>query len=308
MKKRILIPIILATILMAGCGNKNVVSTENVATEASTVEVHVAEASTMESTEVLENAVADASLGSDESTRDSSEESSSLASETSDAATTASTSLSDAKSEKQDLAKEQDVSKSQAEAPQAETPQPEPEPQQPQKPDYGRILYVGDSRSVDLFDGGAEEIRRASFNGITVYCQNACQLSYMEGAVSEVGFDNFDTLVSWMGCNDYGNFAKYEPFYDNVLSQGKNLILCTVGPTDDNALDVDDRYYYDNAREIEYNAALANYAAAHQLKVIDLYSYIMSHDSVYIDPADGIHYQPQPTSELWGVILVALNN
>lgn len=177
----------------------------------------------------------------------------------------------------------------------------------PQKIDYGRILYVGDSRSVDLFDQYAEEVRAANYNGITVYCKNACQLSYMEGAVGEVGMDGFDTLVSWMGCNDYGNFAKYEPFYNNILAQGKKLIVCTVGPTDDNCLDEEDRYYYDNARELEYNAALVSWANSNGVKVIDLYSYITSHDSVYVDPADGIHYQPQPTTELWSVILANLN-
>ncbi len=177
----------------------------------------------------------------------------------------------------------------------------------PQKIDYGRILYVGDSRSVDLFDQYAEEVRAANYDGITVYCKNACQLSYMEGAVGEVGMDGFDTLVSWMGCNDYGNFAKYEPFYNNILAQGKKLIVCTVGPTDDNCLDEEDRYYYDNARELEYNAALVNWANNNGVKVIDLYSYITSHDSVYVDPADGIHYQPQPTTELWSVILANLN-
>ena len=128
----------------------------------------------------------------------------------------------------------------------------------------------------------------------------------MVEAVQEFGFDNFDTLVSWMGCNDYGNFAKYEPFYNLVLASGKNLVVCTVGPTDDTSLDEEDNTNYLNARELEYNAALRNWAGAHNIKVIDLYSFINSNDSVYIDPADGIHYQLQPTTVIWQQILNSL--
>jgi hypothetical protein len=185
-------------------------------------------------------------------------------------------------------------------------PAPQEPAPQPQVTDYGRILFVGDSRTVDMFDGGAEEIRRGVYNDITVYCRNACQLDYMVSAVQEYGFDNFDTLVSWMGCNDYGNFAKYEPFYDLVLANGKKLVLCTVGPTDDNSLDSEDIPNYLNAREIEYNAALNQWAAAHSIYVVDLYSYICSTDSVYIDPADGIHYQNQPTTVIWQKILSSI--
>lgn len=185
------------------------------------------------------------------------------------------------------------------------TPPQEPAPQ-PQVTDYGRILFCGDSRTVDMFDGGADEIRRGVYNDITVYCRDACQLDYMVSAVQEVGMDNFDTLVSWMGCNDYGNFAKYEPFYNLILENGKKLVLCTVGPTDDNSLDEEDKPNYLNARELEYNAALNQWASARNIYVIDLYNYISSSNSIYIDPADGIHYQVQPTTAIWQKILSSI--
>lgn len=175
--------------------------------------------------------------------------------------------------------------------------------EEPQKVDYGKILFAGDSRTVDMFDGGTDEIRNVVYNNITVYCKDACQLDYMQGAVSDFGIENFDTLVSWMGCNDYGNFAKYEPFYDDILANGKKLVLCTVGPTDDEHLDIEDKGNYDNARELEYNAALKVYAKKKGIKVIDVYAYIESNPNVYLDPADGIHYQPQPTTAIWNYIL-----
>jgi hypothetical protein len=190
--------------------------------------------------------------------------------------------------------------------PQAD-PQPETQPQ-PQKIDYGRIVYTGDSRSVDMFNGGIEEIWDGTFNGIRVFCKDACQSDYMINAVNCVGWENFDTLVSWMGCNDYGNFAPYESFYNTVLSHGKHLILCTVGPTDDATLANDfDRGHYTNDLQIAYNASLVNWANNNGVKVIDLYSYIVSNQDIYIDPVDGIHYQPQPTTAIWNFILSLLD-
>ena len=35
--------------------------------------------------------------------------------------------------------------------------------------DYGRIIYTGDSRSVDMFDGSREEIRDEVHDGILVH-------------------------------------------------------------------------------------------------------------------------------------------
>ena len=109
-----------------------------------------------------------------------------------------------------------------------------------------------------------------------------------------------------MGCNDDGNFSNYEVHYNGLLNEGKRLIVCTVGPTNDDCLAEWDRGYYDNAREIEFNASLVNWANQHGVKVIDLYSYLISTGDVYLNPADGIHYLPQPTTVIWNKILSQL--
>ena len=176
-------------------------------------------------------------------------------------------------------------------------PQQETAPSTPQKPDYGRIIFTGDSRTVDMFYADRNEIWGESFDGIPVYCRDACQSDYMINAVNSYGMDNFDTLVTWMGCNDYGNFSPYESFYNTLLQQGKNIVVCTVGPTDNNTLANDfDREYYTNERQIAYNSSLINWANSNNVKIIDLYSYISGNGNLYINPEDGIHYMPQPTT------------
>ncbi len=323
-KKKIMILLASVTILVSGCSLKN-----NDVTDAAR------EASSLAS-DIFERLSDIADENDWESTASGEKENEKAENESSKDASTYETlkkSSTDSSSDKTDLAKKDDAAQSvttenanssesssgqknqddQASQTNSsdQTAQPEPEPQpepapQPQKVDYGRILFAGDSRTVDMFDGGTDEIRKAVYDGITVYCKDACQLDYMEGAVSDFGMDNFDTLVSWMGCNDYGNFAKYIPFYENILASGKKLVLCTVGPTDDNSLDEEDKPNYYNQREIEYNAALASWANGKGIKVIDVYSYINSNSDIYLDPVDGIHYQPQPTTAIWRYILSSL--
>ncbi len=174
-----------------------------------------------------------------------------------------------------------------------------------EKVDYGRLLFTGDSRTVDMFSGTVEEIRGEVHDGIPVYCRDACQFEYMVGAIDEYGLDNFDTLVTWMGCNNYGNFSQYGPYYDDLLAKGKKIVICTVGPTLDGSLANDfDRQYYVNDLQIQYNKALKAWAKGKaNVKVIDLYSYISNSSTISISTEDGIHYFPQPTTELWSVIL-----
>ena len=180
-------------------------------------------------------------------------------------------------------------------------------PATPQKPDYGRIIFTGDSRTVDMFYSDRNEIWGEAFDGIPVYCRDACQSDYMINAVNSYGMDNFDTLVTWMGCNDYGNFSPYESFYNNLLQQGKNIVVCTVGPTDNNTLANDfDREYYTNERQVAYNSSLISWANSNNAKIIDLYTYISGNGNLYINPEDGIHYMPQPTTEIWNYILAQI--
>ena len=198
-------------------------------------------------------------------------------------------------------AKETSTAEAAAEATTVETPKA------PQTDGYGRMIFVGDSRTVDLFSADADEIWGDVHNDIPVFCKNGCQFDYMVNAINSYGIDNFDTLVSWMGCNEFGNFSPYGPYYDQLLGQGKNIVVCTVGPTQDEyLLDDMDWYYYPNQNQINYNTALRSWANSRGVKIIDLYSYINDHSSVYPDPKDGIHYLPQPTTEVWNYIVSQL--
>lgn len=190
----------------------------------------------------------------------------------------------------------------------AEQPKTPETPKAPEKTDYGRILFVGDSRTVDMFSADRDKILGEVYDGITVYAEDARSYTFFIETMSAAGTENFDTIISWMGCNDYGDFSNYQPHYEGLLREGKRLILCTVGPTLDSALANDfDKTHYLNDFQIAYNSALWTWANANGVKVIDLYSYLANATDVYLDPADGIHYQPKPTGAIWSVIRSALN-
>ncbi len=162
---------------------------------------------------------------------------------------------------------------------------------------YGRILFIGDSRTVDIFSDSAEEISGVEADGITVYARNGAGDAYMTEVLDNCGMDSFDTLVTWMGANDWGDYAPYVDKYGAVLEQGKNLIVCTVGPSDNNSLHEDDKPYYCEETIQSFNNMLTEWAANNNVKVVDLYTYVK--DNVTIDPADGIHYAPRPTPNIW---------
>ena len=168
---------------------------------------------------------------------------------------------------------------------------------------YGRILYVGDSRSVDMFSGDVSEILGQKIDGMMVYCKDGAAYKDMVPWIESYGIDNFDTLVTWMGCNNFGDFSQYEVYYDSLLEKGKTIVAGTVGPTVDECLLIDvDYLYYPNANQIKYNNSLVAWAKERGVKIIDLYSYISNSSTVYASPEDGIHYFPQPTTELWNYI------
>lgn len=163
-----------------------------------------------------------------------------------------------------------------------------------------RILFIGDSRTIDMFADSDEEIRNHDGgDGIAVYARHGCGFNYLDDAIGEYGMDNFDVLVTWMGANDAGDFRKYGEYYDRLLESGKNLIVCTVGPTDDTGLVKGDHPDYENNKMVAFNTELVRWAGENGIKVIDLYGYINSSETVKIDPEDGIHYLPRPTTELW---------
>ena len=167
-----------------------------------------------------------------------------------------------------------------------------------------RVLFLGDSRTIDMFADSDDELAGAVVDGITIYARHGHGYSYMADVIGSYGVDNFDVLISWMGGNDHGHFERYGPFYDNLLAAGKTLILCTVGPTADEHLLGEDTKYYTNERMVRYNNDLIAYANSHGIRVIDLYGYIAA--GIAIDPADGIHYTPRPTTAIWQYILASL--
>ena len=199
------------------------------------------------------------------------------------------------------------------EAPKPETPAvPEPEAPAPEPPaapepskprDNGRILFIGDSRTIDMFYDSDDELSRFEADGITVYARHGYGYSYMVDVVNQFGMDNFDTLVTWMGANDHGDFTNYGNYYNEILNAGKNLIVCTVGPTKDECLEEEDRPYYSNDNMTGFNYGLVTWAADHGVRIIDTYNYIAG--NIEIDP-DGVHYLPRPTTAIWNYILSSL--
>ena len=142
MKKRLL-PVLIALVLLTGCGNEGNTADQAVSNMAQSAEV-VAEAS-LDTGKDLETDNASKNLSSEadkEKTSDTSEQSQQL-------------------------------------EPQQETVQATP-----QKPDYGRIIFTGDSRTVDMFYSDRNEIWGEAFDGIPVYCRDACQSDYMINAVN----------------------------------------------------------------------------------------------------------------------------
>lgn len=170
--------------------------------------------------------------------------------------------------------------------------------------EYERILYVGDSRSVDCFSGEESAIEDEEMDGITVYVRDGAKFSYLKEAISDAGMGSFDTLVCWLGCNDNGDFSSYIPFYNKLLKKGKKIIVCTVGPTVDEWLTEDDPYWYPNEKIDAYNRSLRAWAKSKKVTVIDLHKYVSKH--VEVDPDDGLHYVPKPTKKIWKHLLKKL--
>ena len=175
-----------------------------------------------------------------------------------------------------------------------------PPPRLVEEIDRGRILFLGDSRTVDMFSDLADHIDGRVEDNIVVYAWNARGYDYMAKTVDEYGHENFDTLVSFMGANDRGYFAPYANYYVTLLQEGKQLVLCTVGPTETEWLSEADSPSYGNEKMLAYNADLLEFAIVYNVPVIDTYGFIVEH--IEIDP-DGIHYLPRPTTELWEFIL-----
>ncbi len=184
----------------------------------------------------------------------------------------------------------------------------EEDPEKIEHPDYGRMLFIGDSRTIDMFADSDTNIYAELHDGIPVYGGHGCGLDFMKESIEDYGLDNFDTLVTWMGANEDGDFYGYDKYYEKMMDHGKTLVLFTVGPTDDLYLHYDaDGYRYTNDKMESFNNELMRWAENRDVKVIDMYGYVLQSENVKIDPADGIHYLPRPTTELWDFILKNIN-
>ena len=266
MKKRLIAAIILSCALLAGCG-KNVpieaLPEENVSAVSTTVEEprEAQQEATLEASEAVE-------ASSDATDSDSSE-----------AASSAST-----KEEKESSAS-------------ASTTAPAPAEQQPE--DYGRIIFVGDSRTVDIFDSEGYEVYDRNVNGVRVFAENGRGCEYMMEIVNRYD-GQYETLVTWLGCNDHYNIEMYKSCYEQILAKGINLVLCNVGPTQNENLDEWDSTRYRNEDMVAFNQQITAWASDHGVKVIDMYSYVYA--NLTID-YDGIHYSPKVTDSIWNHIM-----
>ncbi len=170
--------------------------------------------------------------------------------------------------------------------------------------ELGRVLFIGDSRCIDMFEDTNDPIEGEIHNGIVIYAEHGRGFDYLRDVIEDVGYNSFDTLVTWMGGNDRGEFWEYENLYNRVLEKDKKLIPCTLGPTDDRYLTGNDIGKYENEKMTAFNDSLTAWAEDKDVKLMDLYTFC--YDNIEIDPADGTHFLPRPTTELWDKILSEL--
>ncbi len=294
MKKRFVAALIISLAILTGCGRK---AESDAALEASSAFA----ASDFESIfEALEPAEEASMEDSAESASSASSEASTAATEASTAASTAATEASSASSEASSSSEKASEKSSEAAsgASSAETEQPAPAP----KKDYGRIIFIGDSRTVDIFDSQGYEVYDKNVNGVRVFAENGKGYDYMMIMINR--FDgSYETVVTWLGCNDHGNIKKNKKAYQDLLDKGINLVICNVGPTVDENLDEGDSVNYPNRNMVSFNEQIGAWAREHNVKVIDMYSYVNSHMTV--DP-DGIHFSPKEDMSIWNYIMNSL--
>lgn len=166
-----------------------------------------------------------------------------------------------------------------------------------------KVMFVGDSRTIDMFSSSDSLYSGVVRDSITIYAKNGAGFGFFNNVISTCNEDDFDILVVWMGANDRGKFENYKAPYKKLLDKGKTLVLCTAGPTNNYALEGEDSWRCSEANIKAYNAALESWAKDNNVDVIDLYSYINKNISI---GGDGLHYTPQPTTRIWDKILSEL--
>lgn len=165
---------------------------------------------------------------------------------------------------------------------------------------FSRTVFIGDSRTVDMFEARKSQIKGAVHNHIQVFAKDGGTVQYAQDVITTLDWENYDTVVLWMGANDRGNFKPYEKLYNQLYGLGKRMILCTVGPVNEAVLTDEDLTFFSNGKIKNYNTNMKKWASAHGVGVVDLYPYIEENVNYSYD---GIHYDPKPTTELWHHIL-----
>ncbi len=162
-----------------------------------------------------------------------------------------------------------------------------------------KVLFIGDSRTVDMFSAEKSQIRGQVYNNITVYAMDGADYGDLKRMLKGVDFKDYDVVVSWMGANDRGNFSKYCSYYKKLTKKNNvNLVLCTVGYSDNRKLgDEGDILYYNDDIMKRYNKGLKKWANKNDIETINLYKYTKK--NMKAREHNGVHYVPNPTVELW---------
>ncbi len=166
-----------------------------------------------------------------------------------------------------------------------------------------KILFIGDSRTVCCLKSDGGTVHNEVHDGVTVYAAWGLGYDFMRSSIAEYG-DDYGTLAVWLGCNDAAKgksfYDDYAGFYEELLAQGKKIILFNVGRTDDDCLAPGDEGYCDY-NMVEYNKTMSSWAQNRAgVTYVDVYS--MSQNWLLNDE-DGIHYWPRPTQDIWNTLI-----
>ncbi|WP_408072164.1 hypothetical protein [Butyrivibrio sp. JL13D10] len=161
-----------------------------------------------------------------------------------------------------------------------------------------KVLFIGDSRTVDMFSATRHEIKGEVYNNITVYARDGATMGFRKETLKKVNLEDYDLVVSWMGANEHGHFERYSSYYKKLMKKNVKLVLCTIGYSDDGKLgDLGDCLYYNNGIMLNYNKMLNKWAKKNHVKTIDLYSYTRHH--IRARENNGVHYVHSQKENLW---------
>ena len=164
-----------------------------------------------------------------------------------------------------------------------------------------RTLFIGDSRTVYMFNVKNIELCGVIKDGMYVYARGGAQFWYINEVIEKLDPGTYDTVVTWMGANDRGSFKNYKYCYNEITSMGKKLIVCTVGPVTDSLLDDIGIRVFNNGLMVKYNKELKKWAKRNSTPIIDLYGFIRK-KKLRVDSSDGVHYLPKPNTKIWKYI------